>query len=256
VVGRNGCYDERLQGPIASVLLVSLFPAPLAGTTVAIVRTPDLIVIAADSMAGDGVQKLTVCKIGTSQSSPISFAVAGPVRYSRTGFDAVALAQAAVSRAESIQEAATEFGRLAMKPFQTAATSIRTELPQQYDYIRKSPEPLQVVFAAIENGVPRYVIAYFTLAETPAAVSALAHQRACPGDGCSGARSLTVLGFNDAAKREASDPGFLAGLDPVSAARKLVELEIEDSPDSVGPPVSVLTIDRTGSSWTSRGSCR
>lgn len=255
-MGRSGWYHERLQSPIAAILLSGLFPMALAGTTVAIVRTPDLIVIASDSLANDGVQNLTVCKIGTNQRSAITFAVAGTVRYGRTGFDAVALAQTAVSRAETIQDAATEFGRLATKPFQTAATRIRAELPQKYESLRKSPEPLQVVFAAVENETPSYVIAYFTLEETAAAVAAIAHQRACPGDGCSGARSVTVLGFNDVAKREASGPAFLSGLDPLAAARKLVELEIEDRPDSVGPPVAILTIDRTGSSWNSKGTCR
>jgi hypothetical protein len=71
----------------------------------------------------------------------------------------------------------------------------------------------------------------------------------CPGDDCPLGEIAIYLGAHDAIDRfRGENPdSYAVGL--VKAVRQLVQLEIDDRPDSVGPPIDVLRITKDGPEW-------
>ena len=182
------------------------------------------------------------------------FAIVGTTQDSQ-GFSAIDVAEGAISSAIDTKDAAKKFAIAVTPLFKAAVIQARKTNPASYKELLRSPEPLQVVFAAVEDGTPIFVVAYFSVVEKGRNIVVTPHETLCPGTGCDNGRGAIVLGENGAARQAVKQPDFWVGLDPLSAARKLVQLEITDRPDIVGPPISDLTLDSTGAHWGEKGEC-
>ena len=67
---------------------------------------------------------------------------------------------------------------------------------------------------------------------------------------------MVAIGVYDHILRYQSQHPEWTNMDAVAAARMFVQMEIAAHPTTVGPPVSVLQIQKDGShTWIERGSC-
>jgi hypothetical protein len=235
--------------------------SPVRASTVVVNRTPKQIVIAADSLMTGMGKKVQVCKIGTSRRSRITFAVTGyMIKFkdeAGTVFSAYAFAEDAISHAGSVSDAASRFERKAMSPFLTAVRRTKKEYPKDYKWLERYPNGLQVVFAAFEDGAPVFAVSSFIVRDEGGRISASAVRQVCPGAACPSGNGGAVMGVDpDSAKKRLEDAAFWKGLDEVAGVRKLVEFEIAKHPDVVGPPISILTIDKNGRHWKAKGECK
>lgn len=238
-------------------VLALLFAQPINCTSVAVIRTPKGVAIAADSLAYDGGKPVTRCKIHSVGS--IVFSAAGLLENRNTGFNVEDLAKQAAIGSDGAFDAEKRFQEIATVPFRRALTQIRRDARTYYDVeIKRGPEPLQVVFIAVEKGTPTFALAYFTVTDgRDGSVHVTVHGTKCPGDGCPAGHGITMLGDNEAAVHASNFPSFWIGLDnPTVAIRKLVEIEIEALSKRVGPPIDILSLDTTGQNWIETEGCK
>lgn len=239
-----------------TMLLLSVFSCvctEVYGTTIVVMRAGRSVVLAADSLAIVNHEKNNICKI--RKAGHIFFAIAGTE--STEQFHAFALAEKAISQTGSLRAAAKAFMNMVSGPFEEALTRLRNERPSDYAEIRSKEQPLEAAFAAIENGVPKYVIVTFTITQNSnGRISVAAQYKPCPGSACpSSTTDINILGENAAATKKFAR---LArnDADAVSVSRKLIETEITSRPGTVGPPISILVIGPSGQTWIEQGECK
>jgi hypothetical protein len=129
---------------------------------------------------------------------------------------------------------------------------LQAEDPDSFKYAIRDPGPqLSVAFAQMENGVPLFAIRGFEYSDglSPRVESSRAD---CPGMECPDGNRIEYMGKQNAIKAYFATHGR-ESIDPLVLARKLVELEIEDEPSSVGPPIAILRLDSSGATWISHG---
>jgi len=236
-----------LRRPILVLLCVSFSHA----TSIVIIRAPDHITVAADSMIRTGYGHEMGCKI--MQEGAVYFANAGIVENDQTGFKVSTIAQAAIQQASyDVKTSARLFSSMALLPFTNALEELRSKHPDFYEkYVKLGPQPLQVVFMR-GSPAPSFVVIYFTIESSVGApVKVTSHSQECPGNGCPNGYGVRLLGGNDAAQRASKVTGFW-GEGEIEGAKKLVEAEIVRAPDNVGPPVEILRLDSTGPQWIYR----
>jgi Proteasome subunit len=234
--------------------IVALLCAAQAGaTTIVIIRTPQEVVIAADSAAtirGDGLPLTTqtVCKIYQIDSGRMFFAVSGLVNDPRTGFSIPKIV-AAESR-----DGGSMAAKLAAVEREVQAAALR-ELPHvkerdpaQYAKLIDSKGAVTVVFAGIDAGVP--AAAGFSLGFTASpngTIEPSTIRDSCPGNCPSGNRAFW-FGDGDAIERLRAT-GKLPELVMPELARYLVQVEIDAGAPDVGGPIDVLRILPAGPVW-------
>jgi hypothetical protein len=271
-VGRHHGWIERLtvhvmidfmllRSFLAKFLLAPiLLPVPALATTVVVIRTRQRVVIAADSLASNGATPFTMCKIGVNPRFPVSFAIVGYSQLqfgNKSRFSAIDLAEDAISSTANLHDAGRRFESTAAVSLLNALRLMKKNQTKDFERLLQSPEPVQVVFAAVENGVPAFVVSSFSVQDGNGGLTVSQHESACPGSACPyGQNQAVILGENGAARRQTADVSFWKGLDPLSAARKLVEVAIESHPKTVGPPISIITIDASGTVWNDKGVCQ
>jgi hypothetical protein len=221
-------------------------------TSIVVIRTPDHIIVAADSTIRTGYGRETGCKI--MQEGAVYFANAGIVENDHTGFKVREIAQAAIQHGSSddVNGGARLFSSMAAAPFARALEELRLRHPDFYQrYVKPGSQPLQVVFMR-GSPAPAFVVIYFTI-ESGAGlpVRVISHSVECPGNGCPKGYGVRLLGDNDAAQRVSKEIGFW-GSGEIEGARKLIESEIVDAPDSVGSPIDILRLDIHGPHWISQ----
>lgn len=225
---------------------------PVHATTVSVIRTPQHIVVAADSLfIYEGIGSKYECKI--IKQGNMYFAIAGLRDDKKSGFFADGLAIRAAEYSTTLHEAAVRFAASGADPFGKALERIRRNAPTYYaEKIKTRPEPLQIVFFAMEHGAPTYELVYFTVTDKPRRrVAVTPHRIDCPGDGCPNGNGVRILGENQAAEKASNrEAAFWRGVSDEEAARKIVRIEEIDSPTDVGGGIDVLTLDKTGAHWT------
>jgi hypothetical protein len=103
------------------------------------------------------------CKIGANSRFAVSYASVGIFYYRPSKFAAYELAQAAITKIDTVQGAANELSITGRPALRAAAIDMKKRRPQQYQAFRKSPEPLSFVLAAMENGVPTFILLTYTI---------------------------------------------------------------------------------------------
>jgi hypothetical protein len=72
---------------------------------------------------------------------------------------------------------------------------------------------------------------------------------------CVKALAYTTLGHHEAMDNALADNPDFWKIGFAEAIRKLIDLEILTVPNFVGPPISILRIDKSGPHWIQRGAC-
>ena len=242
--------------PRRSYLLVGVFLLTIhvaaEATTIVILQSDGQIIIAADSkrryeQAGDTLFEATACKILVIRD--VVFAASGSTALAGadgTGiFDVRALAGQALNQSGRLRERVELFDQALAREL----TRVRSVLDKRHT----TSLFLEVVLAGVENGRPSSFIRRFEV--TAGADGQLAATR-IERRSCDECRNLIeVLGHDD---------GIFDLLEPktaeeiqrmertVETARNFIRVEIERTPDWVGPPIDVLHLDSSGVHWDER----
>jgi hypothetical protein len=244
-MGIFGCVSYKaFRKAFFGLLCVSFSHA----TSIVVIRTPDHIIVASDSLFRTGSGQEMGCKI--KHEGVVYFATAGIVENDHTGFNVNNIAQLAIQQGfYDVKSSARLFSSMVITPFAGALEELRRKHPDFYArHVEHRPQPLQVVFMR-RSAAPAFVVIYLTV-ESPIGVpvKVRSHSVECPGDGCPNGYGARLLGDTDAAQR-ASEVNAFWGAGEVEGVRKLVEAEIAAAPDSVGPPIDILRLDINGPHW-------
>lgn len=213
--------------------------------------TTDEVWIGADSKVAsinDKSLAQSVCKI--MQVDDLFFAFAGLPKYNRGGYDLVAIVKKAVKSGRSLSDKVRAFDDLVVKPLERSLSWIKSHQPDYYKQEIAGKNAVQIVFAGIEKGRPLLQLRYITVTDHGGRKpSVTVNKVRCPGSDCPRGEFITFLGHNAAIKRYISkvpsfwQKGYAEGI------RLLIDLEIKEAPEVVGPPIDILRIGRRGAEW-------
>jgi hypothetical protein len=218
-------------------------------TTAVVLRGPDYVILGSDSRVTDvnGNQSTSssICKI--RQFDKVFFTLSGPAG-DGSGFDVFELAARIAKGRTDVVGIANDFEVLTRRPLTQYLQRLYLASPKQFARYC-SRMCLQVAFAIVDRGTPRVSVRGFfvTVGKNKVVVTPAIRERLdCPGT-CATGQEQVVLGFNDEARSLFDRTphfwninGIVLGMD------KLIGAEISAHGDAVGPPISILQLDREG----------
>lgn len=205
--------------------------------------TADRIVVAVDSKSiwsdrrGERIEQR--CKI--RQTDGFWYAVAGFDAETGTRFAVRSIAEQAARFPGAITQKVAEFGRLIETPLRRALENIRATTPPVYEdtISNKGGHALDIVFFGIENGTFFLFVRRFGTRD----FRNENHDAIFPSSG------QVFMGEHEAINRFVLANPRWKEMGLVPAALKLLELQIQATPNTVGPPVNILVVDRNGPRW-------
>jgi hypothetical protein len=231
------------------LVAICLIPASTFATTIIAVRTADFIIIATDSKATyiGAAGAPSVCKI--YNTGQLYFAVAGLDGDARRNFSLKNIVAKSLSSSASFDQQVTRVENAISRSLVTELNHLQLEDPGVYAFaMHNSREVVSVVLAQYQDGVPHLAARGFAWAMNPSP-GIVINRVTCPGD-CPDGRELVSLGQKNAAERfMRANAG--EDFDLPALATKLVQLEIDESPGTVGPPINELRLDKDGATWLS-----
>jgi|GEM_PF-757374 len=235
LVGITSTYARIAQAQILTLALAAV----TFGTSIVVVRTPSEVVLGADSRAtfddGKIVTYKAVCKI--YQSKGIFYAIAGLTVNPITGFDPAIAISNEIDRTSAISMLVPAVERAMAIRLTRELEWQKRERPAMYQryVVENDNMALSVVIAGTENGLPVF------------------YARAFKADGTilredHPAGTFTVwIGKAKAIERfVARNRNYDS---PTEAVRTLIQLEVDDSEPSVGPPIDIVRITKDGACW-------
>jgi hypothetical protein len=237
-----------------TVALVIITGAGLcSGTTVVAVRGNDYVVLGSDSMiivtTADRNVSLPGCKI--QQMNKVFFGAAGVL--GGPGFNAYEIARKASINGADTVAIANRFESAAREPFTAFVQRFRQDNPTAFYRYCNNRDCLQVAFASFDKGIPKLAIRSFRVTTKGESTNVVPDARMnCPGDCVTGAEQV-VLGVNSEATSVFDrTPHFWKLRGIVPGMDELIGTEIAAHGDAVGPPVSILILDKAGARWMPR----
>ena len=179
---------------LAAVVATTLFGVTLRATTLAIIRTPDQVIIAADSLlvwyGGDRRPQQT-CKLDARRD--VIFAMAGLIQSPENDFNAQDLVNLVLGTPGTLAERALVLERLIGDRLMGTLTGIRHALPGLFAEQLESGFVLNVTLAAVRNRVARLEMRDFYAETAPddGTLKLRIARVSCPRD-CNGIRLLPV----------------------------------------------------------------
>ena len=257
MVGKRRCGNR------ISLLLVILAASciglalPVAhATTIAGIRTPEQVVIAADSMGTARGYRIEttrpVCKIFTVKGT--AFAIAGLVRDPAWNFDAENLTAGSLRRQNRLTEAANDLtGRLAGM-LGSYLELLKTGNPFLYSKLLEGEDGsiTSILLAAYEGDQSVAIGLEFRASEEQGGRVKITETRvACPGD-CPNGVMYFFLGERRPIDRFIAEHGKDRMSPASSGAPLMVQIVIDAGSKRVGPPIDVVVVDSQGVSWPAR----
>jgi len=249
---RDAATPRRSRLLLATLAATLLAGATIRATTLAIVRTPTQVVIAADSLLvwyGGNLRPQLTCKLDAH--GDVIFGMAGLVVSPENDFDAHALIGTVLDTPGGLEERATVLERLLQGRLLGTLTRIQIELPRLFAEQLAGGFVLNVTLGAVRDDVAYLEMRDFYAETAPDGSLRLRIARvSCPRD-CPRPTEVFGVGETTAMMRHLGSlpelPTALPGL-----AEALVEIEIDDRPALVGPPVDVVRAAPAGVEWIRR----
>ncbi|MFZ0860036.1 MAG: hypothetical protein WCA27_22465 [Candidatus Sulfotelmatobacter sp.] len=239
---------------ILSVLFVLLASVAVFATTLVGLRQKDLFVIGADSKAtyrGKGIKgPETVCKI--YQAGRVYFAISGLADDRNTNFfPGKIVANSFSDNAASFNSNLQHMERALSDSLATEMTRLKARDRDAFDQTQKDEgDTVAVLAAEMEGDHPVMGGAGFRYVDGTAP-SIVVHGSICPGD-CPGDKDGVFYGGHyESAQKMAMEfyKSHRTVTRPTKFVRGLVEAEIRSSSEEVGPPITILRVDKSGPHW-------
>jgi hypothetical protein len=257
MVGNRRC---RIPIPLLTVFLgLSWFgraPPVAHATTIAGIRTPEQVVIAADSLGtarGYRIESTRpVCKIFRVKDA--AFAIAGLVKDLAWKFDAENATADSLRRQTRLTETANDLADRLTDMLGSYLERLKTGNPYLYRKLLEEQEGTitSILLAAYEGDQPVAIgMSFHASEDTGGRIRITPTQVACPGD-CPDGVMHFFLGERRPIERYIAEHGKDRLLPATSGAPFLVRLVIDGGSKLVGPPVDVIVIDGQGVSWPAR----
>jgi Proteasome subunit len=240
---------------LTSLVSVQVILAQARATTIVVIRTPDEVVIAADSAATvheDGGRNVTesVCKIYGLDAN-LFFAVSGLVNDRLAGFSIPAIVAFVSGGGGNISAKLARAEGAVRDAVLIELPRVKARDPVGYADLIHAKGAVTVMLAGIEGGVPMAASFSLGLEVSPeGSVETTMIRDSCPGNCPSGTRAFW-FGEGAAIDRLRAGRG-LPKLPMLELAHYLVQLEIDAGAPSVGEPIDVLRITPNGAVWVQR----
>jgi hypothetical protein len=220
------------------------------GTAIAIMAKGKQIAAAADSkiLITRGRIESTDCKI--KQVGNVFFAIAGHRREELSDFDAIYIATEACNTANNIQDRIIKFETMMKPALYNLLWVSRKKAPSYYESSLRDKMIVQVAFFGFERGSPYLYVRSYKDQSTSSQVGLQVERKECLGR-CD---MLAILGKSRAAEKYLIQTPSLSKKPLIDLVKSLVELEIEDEPEIVGPPIDLLQLSKNGENWIERKS--
>lgn len=222
----------------------------LSATSVIAIRTASKTIVLGGDSKVNGPHSGLACKTNVANNvaygyggilsvSKVHFAISDIVRRNLKGGGNLATRVNAVER-----EVAPQIVEL--------LTKVKQDDPLGYEKKLSGQVALEIVFAAVEEHIPKMMVFYLKAETAPAKdgrVVLKAQRYSCPGD-CPDGTAYIALGFRDAADEDfAKHPSMVAQLGVERTVRHLIEDEVIDSPNDVGLPITIIRLSDNGIEW-------
>jgi hypothetical protein len=246
--------DKMDSRPTARVLLavfVGLLQTIAAvsayGTAIIAVRYPNGIVIFADSKPTyfPPSQLNAVCKIVPARNAYL--AVAGLVRDPSRHFDVEEIAANAFNSTASFRvHVANALGEIERKG-KKEINRVRSEDIAQYRFMMKNDgNVIDIVFVAFENEVPMLSARRLHWSELTSELE-ISQEQNCPGVDCPDGNYVSQIGkVSEIQKYIALNRSSVLDEPTIS---NLMTLQTKATPEDVGLPIEVLSLDSSGPTW-------
>jgi len=257
MVNKRRC---RIPIPLLPFILVvscvGLAPPVAHATTVVGIRTPEQVVIAADSLGTARGYRIEssqpVCKIFTVKDT--AFAIAGLVKDPAWNFDAENLTADTLRRQNRLTETANDLGERLTAMLGSYLERLKKGNPYLYGKLLEEQDGTitSILLAAYEEDRPVMIgMSFRALEETGGRIRITAIRISCPGD-CPTGVEYFFLGERRPIERYIAEHGEDRLLPASSGAPFMVRLVIDGGSKQVGPPIDVIVIDGQGVSWPAR----
>lgn len=241
---------------LAALILVVSVPCVFATTLIGL-RLPDGFIIAVDSKViykGPGIQgPPTVCKI--FQFGSLYFSFAGLAVDRSRGFFPEQIVANSFSASDSFANNLDRMDRAFTDALTVEMQRLKTEDPESFAFNhRPGADTFQIVAGEMLNGTSEMFGRGFKYDEQTTTFTII--RMGCPGPDCPTQVRFFLAGDRDVATIMANQffQDTQTAHDPVADTRNMVEAEILAAPEFVGPPITVLRVDRNGASWPSNDS--
>jgi hypothetical protein len=240
---------------LAVVALASASVSAARATSIVAIRTPTIIVIGGDSKYVAGTDAGLICKVRVAND--VAYGESGILWVPSRNFVASDIVGHTADKEGSLSARVALFEKDIVEPLTSLSNELKGSDPPGYIKLVKDKVVFSIVFAAMEDHVTKLMMRYWTASERDGKVVLTMTGYACPGDCATGLGYMALGDGKDAAEAEmAKHPDIWKSLGLEVAVRHLVEDGIVDRPDTVGPPVEVLSLSDGGFKWIEdRGSC-
>lgn len=243
----------------AVLILVFTSPFPSAaqnytqGTAIFAIRTPDEIVLAADSrvVGPNGLPSFTpVCKI--RQISSFFVAAYGLYEERQTGYNLWEIIKHVSSGFNTLSTLADSFESSLRSPFEKALKHLRFADPGFYKEKCIKRSPMGVIFGGVENNIVilkhRKVTVY-----DPASANIWINliKEDCPGSGCAEGYLAIAVAEDPENESFSQSRDFLKfdGRSLIDLAKNSVAKVISRNPINYGPPIDIIYLNKDGIKW-------
>ena len=249
-MGSHRVARRLIRRALAAVLLAGLCSATPAATTLAILRTSDQLVIAADSlMTLYGGRSQQACKI--RRHDDVVFATAGLVVSTEGVPDAHQVITDVLRRPVTWTEHVQTIEDRLQEPLLRTLRRLRREMPDEFRRQIVQGFVLHVTLAAFRDGHPVLEMReFFVETNGPNELRLRVTRMSCPGQ-CARETEIFGVGETEAMMRDVRE---IRQFPPDLAAfgRDLVTRQVRATPEFVGPPVDVIRIAADGVHWVHR----
>jgi len=233
---------------VAAIMFISFaWTRSLTATTIVIIRTPEHIVLAADSLWSYqmGARDLAP-RIGCKVRRVGNIYFTG----STTNVDGLQMQYLASQAMMTSRSPTAAADRFILDSGQLAARTAAHEKDSIIDQCWRRA-CAEAVFFGLEEGVPTVIqVRFEQVGDSRESLKLKAHKFSCPGHCADRARTILLFGRTKYIEKVAQKkPEFWQSDE--NAARKLVEVEKNAEPQYVGGPIDVLTLDAEGPHWSS-----
>jgi hypothetical protein len=195
-----------------------------------------------------------ICKIINKPDCIV--AVSGEKSQSAQHFDLFNFVSEACDHSGDLHTKAKNFQEIAEGPVTNLIEYLREKNPSVYAFYSAGRDFVDALFVGIQDGHLHIILRGFRIDPTTHAIIPIEGEYSDTGPDI----QWVVAGFNNGiVSYIRSHKDWDKKIDAVDAARKFINIEIGEVPSFVGPPISILQIDkaimRAESHWVERGAC-